>query len=993
MDMIEAEAEEDSEQEEQGNAPVAPEDGDDGAVVAGVDGYEEDGFVVTAPQEGEAMEGADDDDDDDEETDEDELDDDDLELIQENTGRVIKRKQEKKLKRLRKKRKTDDTREEDQPQSEEHIRVGTEGAQELLREQLFAGEGHDEGAAQRKKGAEDIDFDRDDDEMEDFIEYDQHDGGERPRAHREDDDVPAKGALNADDKELLAAVFGQRDIKFSFDLSDDDEDAPFDEEEDAPKKEDQFAAATQVFEPAALKEHFLEETDEQIRTVDIPERLQLWAGFKSQVEGSTLQEEALWICQHYLKNLEAYQKDYEQNRVYYEEKIHNVLKLILEESLEVPFIAEHRKDYFADRDHQKGIKPCDLWKIMDWHDCWVMFNKRRQKLRKLCEEQEMAQIVTPDQIDDIHTVSELDDWFSYFARHQPAGPGVRRRPVTRRLHTACKENDIDKVADRIGLTAAAFGDNLARGYQRNKPQTESINPEDVAGLYVVENHFLFSTPVKVLDSAVKLLAQDIGTHPLVRKYVRAELEAMRAEDERLDMLFKTRASSDGLRTVHTHHRYFCVRQLEDKPANCFTHDEYLLLTQAKTEKLIEVDVTFSPDALQKLKEQMAISFLDQEMSDPDSQPTQNMWNDIRNRVLNDAINGWLLPSHMQDRRKQLESDAQTSVIASCAEKLRDRALAGKYCADIKDLESDSTLPEAYTIMACCHSDDTMEETSLVVLDENLEVKDHMVLGHNRSNTNYHRSIQTFIEKNSPHVIAIGTSTMRAADFQEDLLKIALVLEQQQRCPLGFKRINVLFYNDDMASIFRQSPRAKTEFGARHQYKPLTLQAIALGRDLADPLLEACNLARDPEELLCLNLHELQGSVNRVELLKWLDRALIDVVNMVGVDFNMLMRNHSRDGPLQYVAGLGPRKALALRQGVALSGGVLSQRKDLIQKNLMGGKVFDNCVGFLKIFAGRDQDVLDSTRIHPEMYDIAIQLAKIALGKGEDEEDNLSLIHI
>eukprot|EP00656_Telonema_subtile_P019465 TRINITY_DN20707_c0_g1_i4.p1 TRINITY_DN20707_c0_g1~~TRINITY_DN20707_c0_g1_i4.p1 ORF type:complete len:186 (-),score=72.51 TRINITY_DN20707_c0_g1_i4:54-611(-) len=172
MDMIEAEAEEDSEQEEQGNAPVAPEDGDDGAVVAGVDGYEEDGFVVTAPQEGEAMEGADDDDDDDEETDEDELDDDDLELIQENTGRVIKRKQEKKLKRLRKKRKTDDTREEDQPQSEEHIRVGTEGAQELLREQLFAGEGHDEGAAQRKKGAEDIDFDRDDDEMEDFIEYD-----------------------------------------------------------------------------------------------------------------------------------------------------------------------------------------------------------------------------------------------------------------------------------------------------------------------------------------------------------------------------------------------------------------------------------------------------------------------------------------------------------------------------------------------------------------------------------------------------------------------------------------------------------------------------------------------------------------------------------------------------------------------------------------------------------------------------------------------------
>lgn len=985
MDIIDAEAEEDSEEQlqdnQQGHASGAPEDGDDPAApLAGADGYEEDGFVVTEPQEGEAMdEGRDDDEDDEEETDEDELDDDDLELIQENTGRVIKRKQEKKLKRLRKKRKTDDTLAQ---VSEEHIRVDRQGAQDNLREQLFEDEDVAEQPAQRDKGPEEIDFDRDEDEMDGFIV---NEGGDRPRAYHEEDDVPARGALNADDKELLLAVFGQRDIKFSFDVSDDEEEEFLNEDEDAPSnKDNQFAAASQVFEPAAIKEHFLEERDEQIRTTDIPERLQLWEGFKA-AEGTSLLEEAAWICQHYLKNLEAYQKDFEPNRIHYEEKIHNVLTLMLEESLEVPFIAEHRKDYFADRDH-KGIKAVDLWRIMDWHDCWVKFVQRRELLRKLCQEQDMSHVVNTEQINEIHTIPELDDWFTYVARHQPVG-SVKRRPVTRRLHTACQEHEIDKVAARIGLTAVSFGDNLARGYQKDKPQTESLTPQQVAELFVVQEHFLFETPTKVLDSAVKLLAQDIGTHPLVRKYLRAELESMRAEDERLDMRFKTTATSDGLRVVHTHHRYFCVRQLEDKPANCLAHDEYLLLQKAKREKLIDVEVSFSPDAVQRLKEQMAISFLDHDTSNPDTEETQKMWNSLRTRVLDDAIDAWLLPGYMQDRRKQLESDAQASVIASCTEKIRDRALAGKYCADLKDLESDAPLPEAYTIMACCHSEDAMEPTSLVVLDENLEVKDHMILGHNRSNSNYHRSIQAFIEKNMPHVIAVGTSTMRAVDFQEDLLKIALVLEQQQRCPPGFKRIHVCFCNDDLASIFRQSPRAKTEFGRTHQYKPLTLQAIALGRDLADPLIEVCNLARDPDELLCLSLHDLQQSVNRVELLKSLDRALIDVVNMVGVDFNLLMRNTFRDGPLQYVAGLGPRKALALRQGVALSGGVLSQRNDLIQKNLMGGKVFDNCVGFLKIVGTHDQDVLDSTRIHPEMYDIARQLAKIALGKGEDEEDN------
>eukprot|EP00657_Telonema_sp_P-1_P001438 TRINITY_DN13646_c0_g1_i1.p1 TRINITY_DN13646_c0_g1~~TRINITY_DN13646_c0_g1_i1.p1 ORF type:complete len:101 (-),score=45.43 TRINITY_DN13646_c0_g1_i1:72-374(-) len=75
------------------------------------------------------------------------------------------------------------------------------------------------------------------------------------------------------------------------------------------------------------------------------------------------------------------------------------------------------------------------------------------------------------------------------------------------------------------------------------------------------------------------------------------------------------------------------------------------------------------------------------------------------------------------------------------------------------------------------------------------------------------------------------------------------------------------------------------------------------------------------------------------------------------------------------AGLGPRKAMALRQGVSLAGGTLTKRSELIEKNLMGGKVFDNCVGFLKIEVSHTEqdEMLDSTRIHPEVYDLAVCL--------------------
>jgi transcription elongation factor SPT6 len=1014
MSMIESEAEDSGDEADQ-TRTGSPRN-EESNVPEGPDGYEEDGFVVTQPTEEGIDDGDDDDDDDEAEDDSEELDSDEYALIQENTGTVVKRKSEKKLKRLRKKRKTVDTGPE-VPTGDDHIRVSKQGAQGKLAEELFGEDGED--APTDSKGPEDINFDnegREDDELDDFIEYDGPRDGPPQRRPAHEDEAPAKGVLNAEEQELLAAVFGQQAPAFTFsddddDDEDDDEEAPDTEEGIAQKKD---PAAKLVIEPAEIKAHFLEERDEIIRGRDMPERLQLWhsQGEPQIAAGVSLEDEAEWVCNQYLRKMERYRATFERNKDHYQESIQNILKFILEDHLEVPFINEYRKDHWAnkpsglsqddamrdedwdsDRDDPMRDQPltsAELWKVMDWHDCWIKFIDKRQALSNVNQDAE-APSIDSNRVALISTVTELDDWFAYYARQQPVEAGPRRRPVTRRLYMACKAHGVDQLAQRIGLSAADFGDNLDRGYSRHQPTTESLSPEDTSEAFIVEGDFLFGTKDKVLNSAKKMLAQDIGSHPLVRKYFRDVLTEERQIDERRDMLFTTKATRDGLRVVQEHHQYFRVRQLQDMPAHCFKDHDYILLMKAQKEQMITVEVSFSQEATQSLKAKMAdlfgLKLGGAEMIDVDDKMIEKAWNEIREGVLGEAINQWLLPAYMRDCRKQLQGDAQNSVIASCVAALKVRALSGKYCPPEEDLHRDTEVPDAFTIMACCHSDDKEEETCIVVLDENLEVKDQLLLGDNRRNDNYTSSIQAFIEKNKPHVITIGTSTMMAVDLQEDLLNVVQLLEQQDRCPEGFRRIHVCFHDDDMASIFRQSPRAVTEFGRNHRYKPLALQAIALGRHLADPMTEVCEVAKDPDELLCLQLHDLQTDVHRTELLKELERALVDVVNEVGVDFNLIMRTNFRVGPLQYVAGLGPRKALALRRGVTLSGGVLSQRNELIQKNLMGMKVFENCVGFLKIFARRDQDVLDATRIHPEVYDIAQSLARTALRNEDDEEEN------
>ncbi|KAJ2381958.1 Transcription elongation factor spt6, partial [Coemansia sp. RSA 2603] len=114
------------------------------------------------------------------------------------------------------------------------------------------------------------------------------------------------------------------------------------------------------------------------------------------------------------------------------------------------------------------------------------------------------------------------------------------------------------------------------------------------------------------------------------------------------------------------------------------------------------------------------------------------------------------------------------------------------------------------------------------------------------------------------------------------------------------------------------------------------------------------------------------------------RAFVNVVNRTGVDVNHAAQHAHRAHVLQYVAGLGPRKAQALVSRIT-GDNALETRSELITRSLCARRTFINCAAFLRVRPA--VEVLDATLVHPEDYDLARKMALDALDIEEEDDDN------
>ena len=172
------------------------------------------------------------------------------------------------------------------------------------------------------------------------------------------------------------------------------------------------------------------------------------------------------------------------------------------------------------------------------------------------------------------------------------------------------------------------------------------------------------------------------------------------------------------------------------------------------------------------------------------------------------------------------------------------------------------------------------------------------------------------------------------------------------------------------------------------------RAVALGRYLQNPVAMIATLCGPGKEILSWKLCPLENFLTPDEKYDMVEQIMVDVTNQVGLDVNLAAAHEWLFSSLQFISGLGPRKASSLKKALARAGSVFSRKE--IAMGVLKKKVFINCIGFLRVrhsggaanAASHIIDLLDDTRIHPESYELAKTMAKVVYAHdiGEDADD-------
>jgi len=171
--------------------------------------------------------------------------------------------------------------------------------------------------------------------------------------------------------------------------------------------------------------------------------------------------------------------------------------------------------------------------------------------------------------------------------------------------------------------------------------------------------------------------------------------------------------------------------------------------------------------------------------------------------------------------------------------------------------------------------------------------------------------------------------------------------------------------DEVARVFATSGRGRGEFP---DYSPLLRYAVSLGRYAQDPVSEvayvwakradeslpgvraalASGVTACPADLLSIRFHGLQGEAPQRLLYAAAERVMVEVVNGVGVELNLAASRPHLNGTLQFVAGLGPRKAAAALVALQRLGNRTPSRAALLERRVLSEQVYANAAGFLRV---------------------------------------------
>lgn len=365
----------------------------------------------------------------------------------------------------------------------------------------------------------------------------------------------------------------------------------------------------------------------------------------------------------------------------------------------------------------------------------------------------------------------------------------------------------------------------------------------------------------------------------------------------------------------------------------------LAINRGEKEDILNVNIEVNKDYIQNYLKNKLIHKLDY--------PTAK----LLELAINDALKRLIIPSIEREVRTSLTEKAEDAAIVNFSKNLHNILLQ----PPIKDKKVLGFDPAFRT---GCKLAVVNEVGDLLHIDL---VNPHTSV--NKINEEKQK-ILALIDKYDIDIIAIGNGTAS----RESEAFIASTIKEAK------KQVNYIIVNEAGASVYSASKLAQEEFPDLHVEQR---SAVSIARRLIDPLSELVKI--DPKSI---GVGMYQHDVTEKKLEKELTFVVETAVNSVGVNVNTASLEL-----LSYISGLNKKMAQKLID-YKRKVGKIKNREEL--KKVFSPKVYEQAIGFLRIPDA--YDYFDKTAIHPESYNIALNiLNKYNLTKDDMGTDKIKKV--
>ena len=753
----------------------------------------------------------------------------------------------------------------------------------------------------------------------------------------------------------------------------------------------------QIFTEEELEEQLATPFDNEIKINDFPERMQLLYS-KEDLQNlmDNLEAEVNWIFDKMKFN------NNDENEENLRKKIFLVLECNKKDFLDIPYIVMFKK-YIYDPE----LSVNNIWKIFELDRKYYeivqykkIVNNQYNNVKNLMHENQYT-FMREKYINDAKSINDLKNMEEYINYIKECSINNNDNndnnnnekhifPIKKSFINECITNKIDQFIKQSMLNSMEIAINLEFILKNIDIDSSQLCPAPVPSETPAQlaNKFInnvYKEEMEIMNKACKFIAINLTSHPFIKSYIYSVFYEK--------CYISTKPTEKGSNELDIFHPLFRTKRIYNKPVSSFDNDLFMYIIESEKRNLITVDIKIkeninnnddkknnnnNDDDFKELKKILLKAAM------PNNDSIDNRWELFRSEGIRIAIND-LKQSYQKEIRNILLEKAENFIIEKASINFYNLLMSGPYRIKLfKDTEknedkfTDSKIPRVMSFVF----DQNKNLTYSIIVNKNGEIVDHFVFTtlhiKNRFKENEEKEkLKDFIKQHSPDLLVVAANDLRAKNIKENI----------DNCDENLMRSTkrVIYGNLELPTLYANSELSEKNFP---NYSIYLKQCISLARYQQNPIEEILQLwSENINKNFCLkiNLHPLQSIINQKKLLIALQFKAIEAVNNIGVDINKAFEFSHLRNSLQFICGLGPRKAKYLIERLIPTQGAI-QKKLLYTEKICGKKTILSALPFLMIKTNiyknsvdlDDYDLLDMTRIPLDWCPIARKLISEAL---------------